>query len=202
MTALIVLAAGESARLGQPKQNLVFEDQTLLERAIEAGLKSDCNPVIVVLGAHADRIDISNKNPKLKIIHNPSWKEGMSSSIRAGINEINESGSVDSAVIMLCDQPFVTPELLNKLLLKKAETGKPVVACSYQGINGVPALFERSLFGELSTLAGNEGAKKIIMKHKNEAATIPFEKGSIDIDTSEDYDRLIGKRSGPFIKKP
>jgi molybdenum cofactor cytidylyltransferase len=194
MTALIILAAGESARLGQPKQNLVFEDQTLLERAIETGLKSNCNPVTVILGANAELINISNKNVKLKIIHNPEWQGGMASTIRAGINEIIKIRYVDSAIIMLCDQPFVTPELLNQLLLKKVETGKPVVTCSYQGINGVPALFDRSLFGELSILDGNEGAKKIIIKYHNEAASIPFEKGSIDIDTSEDYDRLVGKR--------
>src|SRR3569833_386676 len=131
MTALIILAAGESARLGQPKQNLVFAGQTILERAIETGLKSDCNPVIVILGANADRIKISNKDLRLKIIPNPVWKEGMSTSIRAGISEIGKIGSVTGVIIMLCDQPFVTPELLNDLRLKNIETGKPLIACRY-----------------------------------------------------------------------
>jgi molybdenum cofactor cytidylyltransferase len=191
MTALIILAAGESSRLGQPKQNLVFQNQTLLERVIETGLASNCKPVLVVLGANADVINPKIRHEDLKIIHNPNWAEGVASSIRIAVNKIENGDQIGSAIIMLCDQPFITTELLSNLQQKQIETGKPIVACSYQDAVGVPALFDRSIFGELRALARNDGAKNIIKEHQQDVATIRFEKGSIDIDTQEDYERLI-----------
>jgi molybdenum cofactor cytidylyltransferase len=195
MTALIILAAGESCRFGQPKQNLVFQNQTLLERAIATGLASNCKPVTVVLGANSDLINLKIRHEDLKLIHNPNWVEGMASSIRIAINEIENNDLVSSAIIMLCDQPFVTSVLIEDLQQKQIETGKPIVACSYQNTVGVPVLFDRSIFGELHALTGNEGAKKIIKKHQQDVETIPFEKGSIDIDTPGDYERLINSRN-------
>jgi molybdenum cofactor cytidylyltransferase len=191
MTALIILAAGESSRLGQPKQNLVFQNQTLLERAIETGLASNCKPATVVLGGNSDLINLKIRHEDLNIIHNPNWTGGMASSIRIAINGIENDDMVSSVIIMLCDQPFVTSALIENLRQKQIETGKSIIACSYQDTVGVPALFDRSLFGELRALTGNEGAKKIIREHPQDVATIPFEKGSIDIDTQEDYERLI-----------
>src|SRR5579863_5660232 len=98
MTGTIILAAGESRRLGQPKQNLVFQNKTLLERAVEAALGSGCKPVIVVLGANAGLITVAT-NEDVKLVHNPDWNEGMASSIRAGINELNTYRDIDSVLI-------------------------------------------------------------------------------------------------------
>src|ERR1700761_1556804 len=110
MTAAIILAAGESSRLGQPKQNLLFKGQTLLQRTVDSALQSECKPVIVVLGAN----DSTIIPPKETIVlYNKDWKEGMASSIRTAINELNKDLSVDKVIIMLCDQPFVKAELLN-----------------------------------------------------------------------------------------
>jgi molybdenum cofactor cytidylyltransferase len=188
MTGAIILAAGESSRLGQPKQNLVFNGQTLLQRAADSALQSECKPVIVVLGANNSTII----PPKGAIVlYNKDWKEGMASSIRMGIDELNKHLSVDKVFIMLCDQPFVNPALLNTLIEKQLQTGKPIVACAYSGTTGVPVLFDRSLFAELLLLQGHEGAKKILTTHANQIATIPFEQGSIDIDTPSDYECLI-----------
>ena len=188
MTAAIILAAGESSRLGKPKQNLLFNGQTLLQRAVGTAKKTNCKPIIVVLGANADKIA-----PLSGIItlYNEDWKEGMASSIRMAIQEIEKDDLINDAIIMLCDQPFVNVDLIDEMLQKKADSQSQIVACGYNNTVGVPALFDKSLFIELSSLSGNEGAKKIIMDHFNNITLVPFDLGSVDIDTIADYERLI-----------
>lgn len=187
MTGLIILAAGESSRFGRPKQNLVFNGKTLLQRAVESGLESRCSTITVVLGANSIEITPISRTTTL---YNKEWKEGMASSIRTAILEINNDLSLDQVVIMLCDQPFVDATLLNSLISKQTETGKAIVACTYNGTTGVPALFHRTLFPELLLLQGQEGAKKILKDHADDIAIIPFERGGIDIDTPADYEQL------------
>jgi molybdenum cofactor cytidylyltransferase len=188
MTGLIILAAGESSRLGQPKQNLLFQGQTLLQRAVETALASACTPVIVILGANADRIiPIANVN----IIYNDDWQEGMASSIRIGVREMAKDASVGNIIIMLCDQPFVNVELLNSMITMQHQTGKSIVACTYNETTGAPVLFNEVWFAELLLLQGQEGAKKIINTHPEHRATIAFEQGSIDIDTRGDYEEMV-----------
>ena len=191
MTGLIILAAGESSRLGFPKQTLLYKGKTLLELAIEAGLKSKCSPINVILGANGKVIEDGIKQFKINIIHNTHWSEGMSSSIRIGIENLQEANDINSVVIILCDQPFVTGAVINSLLYKQQETGKKIVASKYNEVLGVPALFNRSLFKKLLLLQGQEGAKKILNNHPDDVATIPFQKGSFDIDTLADYEDLI-----------
>jgi molybdenum cofactor cytidylyltransferase len=191
MTGTIILAAGESRRLGQPKQNLVFENKTLLERAVGAALGSGCKPVIVVLGANADVINPA-VSKDVKPVYNSDWGEGMASSIRAGVNELNKYSNIDSVLIMLCDQPFADVKLISSMQTRQQQTGKAIVACSYGNTIGVPALLNKSLFPELLLLQGNEGAKHIIKDRPQELTIIPFEKGIIDIDTPEDLSRLAG----------
>ncbi|NCD70971.1 nucleotidyltransferase family protein [Mucilaginibacter agri] len=191
MTALIILAAGSSSRLGQPKQNLVFKDKTLLQRAIETGLASKCGPVIVVLGANAELIQPSIQYPGVRVMINQDWAEGMASSVKFAIMEVEKKKQIDSAIIMLCDQPFVSAELLDNLGKTHLDAGTPIVASSYLNTIGVPALFHRSLFSELGKLTGHEGAKKIIKAHQDQITSIPFNMGGVDIDTITDYHRLI-----------
>jgi molybdenum cofactor cytidylyltransferase len=188
MTGAIILAAGESSRLGQPKQNLLFNGQTLLQRTVNSAQQSKCKPVIVVLGANNDAITIPRG---VTVLYNKDWREGMASSIRTAISEINKDISVDKTIIMLCDQPFVSTELLNILIDKQTETSKLIVASAYSGTTGAPVLFARSLFAELLLLQGREGAKKILQAHPNEIVTVPFGQGSIDIDTPGDYEKLL-----------
>ena len=188
MTALIILAAGESKRLGQPKQKLLYKGKTLLERAVETGLASDCATVIVVLGAHSNNL---GPFPETAMLYNDHWKDGMASSIKLAMLEIDNAASFDNVIIMVCDQPFVDRNLLNTLIKKQEETGSSIVASAYQGTIGVPALFDNSLFPSLLQLKGKEGAKMIIKAHMENMVTVPFEKGVIDIDTPEDYQQLL-----------
>jgi molybdenum cofactor cytidylyltransferase len=188
MTAAIILAAGESSRLGMPKQNLLFNGQTLLQRVVDAAKKAKCQPIIVVLGANADKIA---PIPGIITIYNQDWKEGMASSIRMAIQEIEKDDRIHNAIIMLCDQPFVNSDLIDKMVYAKAQSQSRIIACGYNKTMGVPALFDRSLFIELSTLSGNEGAKEILAGQAQDLTIVPFDLGSVDIDTIADYERLI-----------
>lgn len=191
MTGLIILAAGGSSRLGFPKQTLLYKGKTLIEIAIEAGIGSKCSTVNVVLGANAAGIQNTIQHYPIHIIDNPDWKEGMASSIRLAVKTLQTQPEIDSLIIMLCDQPFVTRATIDNLLYKQQETGKKIIASAYNGTNGVPILFSRSFFDELVSLKGREGAKKILVNHTNNMASVHFKKGGIDIDTIADYENLI-----------
>ena len=189
MTGLIILAAGRSGRLGQPKQNLVLQGKTLLQRAVETALASVCDRVLVVLGANKEFIRPTIDPYPIQIIHNTEWNEGIASSIRVGIKNLQES-AVTSSILMLCDQPFVSTTLLNELIKKRLEAD--IVACTYHDTLGTPVLFSSAHFEELMLLTGDEGAKKLILKHQEAIISIPFPLGGVDIDTVEDFGKLSG----------
>lgn len=190
MIGLIILAAGSSSRLGKPKQNLVFQGNTLLQRSIKAALAADCQQIVVALGANAQVIEPTIIDQPIQIIHNPYWEAGMSSSISYGLAALLKSNpQMQSVILMLCDQPFADTAIINQLI-QASTNNKHLVACNYNGTIGVPALFDKSHFEELLTLKGNEGAKKLLLKYTNEVHTVPFPLGMIDIDTIGDYERL------------
>ncbi|MCR8556328.1 nucleotidyltransferase family protein [Mucilaginibacter sp. BJC16-A38] len=189
MTGIVILAAGSSSRLGKPKQNLIYKDKTLLQRTINAALETGCLPVIVVLGANADLIKPIAEDLPVEIIYNDDWEEGMSSSIRAGINALQKNETkVDSVILMLCDQPFVDAEILKQLI--PTNSAKNITASAYNRAIGPPVFFDGYYFPELLLLQGNEGAKKLMLKYEVNITTIPFLLGSVDIDTTEDYENL------------
>ncbi|HET9746748.1 MAG TPA: nucleotidyltransferase family protein [Chitinophagaceae bacterium] len=190
-TGAIILAGGSSSRLGKPKQLLEFDGKSLLQKSIDAAINSDADPVIVVLGANAEQILPEIDKSNVHVIINSGWEEGMASSIRVGLNEVLfNSPSAEAVILMVCDQPFISPGLINELVNTQNQTGKPIVSCNYGEAVGPPALFHRSLFNELMDLKGDLGARSIIRQHGDEAATILFPKGQIDIDTQEDYNAL------------
>lgn len=188
MTGIIILAAGSSSRLGQPKQNLVYENQTLLQRAIGTALQTG-NPVIVILGANEAVIKPTIQRLPADVVLNSNWKEGMSSSIRTGIHHLqNHHPKITSVILMLCDQPFVDAELLNNLL--PANKSKAIVASGYNNTIGAPAFFDGYYFSELLLLKGSEGAKHLMLRHEEQVVVVPFPLGDVDIDTVEDFERF------------
>ncbi len=190
MTGLIILAAGSSSRLGKPKQNLVFQGNTLLQRTIKFALAADCQQVLAILGANSAVIEPTIKNEPIQIIHNPDWEEGMASSIRHGLTALLKSHpDIKNVILMLCDQPFADTSIINQLVQASANN-KAIVASAYNGTIGPPALFNKIHFNELLTLKGKEGAKKLLLKYADEVHTVPFPLGMIDIDTIGDYERL------------
>jgi molybdenum cofactor cytidylyltransferase len=183
-TSIVLLAAGASNRFGRPKQLIPFKGHSLLRHLAEVGLNSNASSVHIVLGAFADFLRHQLHGLKVESVVNPDWNSGISSSVRRGVQNLDRS--VKAALIILCDQPYVTPQLLNKMIEAFEKTKKFIVACEYENSLGVPALFGRKLFGELENLSGDRGAKQVIMKYRNDVASIPFPEGSIDIDTTSD----------------
>ncbi|HEY3779671.1 MAG TPA: nucleotidyltransferase family protein [Fimbriimonadaceae bacterium] len=183
--AIIILAAGGSSRLGSPKQLLPYEGSSLVHHAAEMALQTFEN-VIVVVGSESDKVRECLKDLPITIALNLDWKEGMSSSIRAGISSI---GDAEKAVIALCDQPKITAAHLQKLISSVNEEN-PIAASSYDGILGAPCAFHRSMFPKLLALTGDSGARELIRNAETPVVTVPFEEGNLDIDTQADYDKL------------
>ncbi len=192
----VVLAAGASTRLGTPKQLIRFKGRYLLEHVAHVAVASGFRPVVVVIGAHADRIRRAVVLPPgVRWVENAHWPEGMGTSIRAGLAALVEAEpSVAGALLMVCDQPYVSVSLLRRMGAAYRRTGAPVVTCAYGGTFGVPALFDRSLFPELQALGGDCGAKPVIARHLDRAVQVSFPRGAVDIDTAEDWARLRRRR--------
>ncbi len=185
---LILLAAGASTRMGTPKQLLQYQQQSLLRHMVEVAVASVCNPIIVVLGAYADRIRPEVELSNIRIVENDRWCEGMSTSIRSGMEALNDN--MDAVVLMLCDQPFVSTQTINQLVNVFRATDGQIVASEYGGVQGVPALFKHTLFAELLTLSGAAGARQVIKQNAREVFSLPFPEGIFDLDTRNDYEQF------------
>jgi molybdenum cofactor cytidylyltransferase len=187
--SVLILAAGSSSRLGQPKQLVEFEGQTLLERITHTAL-SVSEDVLVVLGANIDLVKptLDAFSDRINIIENTAWNEGMGTSIRLGVE--NLAPKSDGILILLADQPLISQVLLQKMMQTFAEKKYPIVACSYGEQLGVPILFDKSFFSELINLKGEQGAKSFLKNYSENIASVEFKDGLFDIDTPEDLQKL------------
>ena len=185
----IIIAAGESKRLGRIKQLLPWSGKPLIEFIIQTALQCKLEPINVILGSNFDQITPFLDDSKVNIIFNRRWKEGKGTSISLGINSLPER--IDAALVFVVDQPFLSIQLINALLkvykLKKAD----IVAPYIHGIQTNPVLFDRLVFPELKELNGKEGGRMIFKKYKLEKLIWEDEKILLDIDTPEDYQKII-----------
>ncbi|MEO1433832.1 MAG: nucleotidyltransferase family protein, partial [Cyanobacteria bacterium J06633_8] len=150
-------------------------------------------PIVVVLGAYKEQIKPQIDKLPVQIVENQHWQTGMSSSIRAGIAAIKQSiPKLDAVIIALADQPLISKTVLNKLSQSYQEMGNIIIASAYDEVIGVPALFNRALFPELMQLEGDRGAKLLMRKYQDEVLTIEIPEAAIDIDTQDDYEKLLG----------
>ena len=194
--AVIILAAGESSRMGQPKQLLPYLETTLLERAFETACSLAGARVCIVLGSGAETILPIIANASENIIINKDWKTGMSSTIKCGLQYIlSKYPATDGVIFMTCDQPYITNENLNEMIAMRRENGKTIIAASYADTIGIPVLFGARLFSELMQLNGDKGAKQIIQKYPDDVAEILIPRAAIDIDTPEQFQAL---KARPF----
>ena len=190
----VILAAGASSRMGSPKQTLQFEGISLLRRAALAALGAGCRPVVVVTGANAELCRRELDGLDVCEAFNPDWETGMASSVRAGVEGlVSIDADVVATVLLLCDQPHVTSYVIVSLLAAHHTSGRAVIASAYGGTFGVPVLFSRTLFTELTQLEGTSGAKEIIKRHASEAHFLPFAEGEVDVDTPHDFSCLIAR---------
>jgi molybdenum cofactor cytidylyltransferase len=189
--SIVILAAGGSRRMGRPKQLLLYRGKTMLRHVVETALATGCGGVFVVVGAHATQVRAEIAALPVTVVENSAWEQGMSSSLCAGLSAVQHSDSDVSAVLLLtADQPLISVPLLAGMIETFVSSGKDIVACSYAGTRGVPALFARTLFSELMTLNGDKGAKAVLQRHAGEVATVAFPEGACDVDTDADYQQL------------
>ena len=187
---IIILAAGESKRLGKPKQLLQFEKTSLLERIIKTALKTGFQ-TLVVLGANAETIKNKIEHLSVKTTINENWQTGMSSTIVKGLEKSLElNPNLSGVILLLCDQPFITQETILRLVEIQKELNNQIVASQYENTVGVPTLFMREVFDELFELKEDTGAKPLIKKHFENLALSDAPEAAFDVDTAEDFEKL------------
>lgn len=181
----IILAAGNSSRLGQPKQLLEKSGQPLVRHMAQLAHDLNAGPVVVVVGANAEPIREALHDIQVRILPNPDWETGMAGSLKIGV-ELLEKTFPDAILVLLTDQPYVSRALLEQLIETATSSHKAIIASEYNNVQGVPVLFRPEFFDALKALTGDTGARKLIQQHPDEVATVPFEQGVIDLDTPED----------------
>ena len=189
-TAILIIAAGASRRLGQPKQLVPYRDTFLLNYIINQCLNSNIGDVFVVLGANRSQIEPKISSQQVTLIYNEHWSEGMSTSIGCGSSFI-QNLDYEAVIVMLGDQPFFQSKLLKQIIEKQIATKARIVISNYDRGMGPPSFFNATLFDELAQLRGDVGAKPIIRKYFNEIERIAFPKGYIDIDNPSDLKYLL-----------
>lgn len=195
----IVLAAGSSSRMGQPKQLLPIDGQPMVRRVTEAMCESGLDQVVVVVGAHAKAVTAALAGLPVEIVTNQDWAEGMSTSLRAGLGALGPE--VQAVLIALADQPALTPDLLRTLVARHQSSRAPITAPFYRGQRGNPVLFDRNLFPELLAVEGDRGGRALFARYQGQIECLEVDDPAViqDIDTYEDYERMPGSpsRRGP-----
>jgi molybdenum cofactor cytidylyltransferase len=188
--AILILAAGASTRLGQPKQQLRFKGTPLLVHTVRQA-KATTHPVAVVLGSNADAHHKLIEQENVTVVTDTAWHLGMGHSLKFGLQSlISVHPNLAAVVISVCDQPFLTTGVFHQLLATKA----PLAACTYNRGWGVPALFSKPYFPKLLALADVEGAKKVLLNHEAAVDKISFPFGDVDVDTPDDLANLLEHR--------
>ena len=193
----MVLAAGASRRFGSPKQLVRLHGRPRLHAAVSRAVEVAGHSVTVVLCAHAAELAALLKHSPAAVAINRNWQDGLASSVRTGIASV--PGSVDAVLLMLADQPSVSAEDLRRLAsLWRRQSGNPAAA-SYAGSAGVPAIFPREFFRDLSELRGDRGAKQILLRYPDRVQRVAMPSAAIDIDTPEDLLNIPDTAPGPAL---
>ncbi|MGD0540822.1 MAG: nucleotidyltransferase family protein [Tepidisphaeraceae bacterium] len=194
----IILAAGSGSRMGSAKQLLRIDGQSLVRRAAGAALDGGCERVVVVTGAHADVVGPELADLPIVLSFNSAWSAGMGTSIRVGLAALlgSEPG-IGAAVILLCDQPRLSANVVRNVAAAWSASGKPMSACDYGSAIGPPCCFGRMMFDALGRIGDADGAKKLLLADRGNVQTIAWPGGSDDLDTPEDWLRLCQTDSPP-----
>ncbi len=203
----IILAAGSSTRMGEGRHKLLLPlgGKPVLSYVVDAVCASQARPIVIVLGHQAEKVRASllpyEQDCALTYRENPAYSQGMSSSLRVGIQALLEQGEhtpqaarqIEGALILLGDQPLITTHVIDRLIAAKQQTNKRIIASLYDGKRGNPVLFDASLFPELLAVSGDEGGRSVIEQHRAEMATIEAgsAQASYDVDTWEAYQQVV-----------
>ena len=193
MIVAIVLAAGESSRMGRPKALLPIDGETFIERIVGAFKESGLERILVVLGFHAEEMRRRIERLPVEILVNENYREGQLSSLKAAVRRAQEDQNCQAILVHLVDHPYLSPAVVRRMIDGYAASKSPLVVPKYQGKRGHPVLFDRSLFGELLAAPLDQGAKAVVNAHRGE--TLEIDTGeigvTIDIDTPDDYRRHV-----------
>ena len=181
---VLVLAAGASKRLGQPKQLVRLGGRPALHIVVSAAVAVGGHAVTVVAGAHARELSHVLANTSASVVVNRHWEEGMGSSLRFGVNSLPPA--CEAVLVLLGDQVAVTPDDLRRLVSAWKGHDGTVAAAAYDRHVGVPAIFPRICFPDLAALRGDAGARGIIQKNEFRLVRVPMPNAAIDLDTPED----------------
>ncbi len=195
--AVLILAAGASSRMGTTKQLLSWNGANLLDTTIENASVVSPEHIVVVLGANADKIKANSINIKsVQSIFHKNWNFGLGSSISYGVDFIQRSLQNTKAIlILLSDQPLIDSKYLGQMIQAYESSGKGIIATEYEKGAGVPAIFDKCYFSNLTQLDKDIGAKQIIRKFKNDTLSLDPSGKTMDIDTLEDYQKLTKIRN-------
>lgn len=188
-TAILILAAGRSSRMGKPKQLLKVGAKTLLQMAIETALGASASAVYCVIGAQATAIREHIRGYPIHILENTEYNTGLSSSLKCGVEAV-EKGHIRSVLVMLADQPKITTQHLKALLRVHEDAATAIVATGYPNGLGVPAVFSKIYFTSLKGLQGDKGARVMLNSNRDKAIGVPFT-DLLDIDTPQDYQNFL-----------
>lgn len=205
-TAAIILAAGSSSRMGEGRHKLLLplHGRPVLAHVLDTVLASQARPIVLVLGHQPEQVRTHiaayTTHPDIQVVENPDYLQGMSTSMRLGIQILQTDGymksrdkSIDSALVLLGDQPLITAQHIDTLIATYRTTGKRITAPTYEGKRGNPILFDASLFPELLQITGDEGGRSVLERHREEIATVEMGNplANIDVDTWEAYQRVV-----------
>jgi molybdenum cofactor cytidylyltransferase len=180
----MVLAAGGSTRFGSPKQLVRIAGRPLLHTAVTRASEVTGNALIVVLGAQASEFAALLRHSPGTIVVNHEWREGLGSSIRAGVARL--PATCNGVMLVLADQAAVTADDLKRLAGSWRRQPQYAAAALYSGTIGAPAIFPRSALRELAGLRGDEGARTLLRRSADRLVRVPMPTAAIDIDTPED----------------
>jgi CTP:molybdopterin cytidylyltransferase MocA len=189
-TAIVILAAGGSRRLGQPKQLLSVLGEPMLRRVVR--MAGDVSPdhLIVVLGSGAYDCVPVIKDCGVDIVVNPFWESGLAGSIRIGVERAEEQDA-DSILLLLADQPWLNSEVIRRFLDRMNGQTDIIIAARYAGILGAPMMFGADWFPQLKNLEGDQGARNLVSKQGDRVEVIDWSEGALDVDTPEDLASLM-----------
>lgn len=186
----LVLAAGGSSRLGRPKQLLPYRGTTLLGHALDVARACPFDQLVVALGGHADAVRAGVDLRGADVVVNRVYGEGCSSSIAAALSAVD--ARCDTLVLLLGDQPGVTPATVRALLAGRR--GAPLAVCRYDDGRGHPLAFGRAVFGDLAALHGDKGVWRLLDRRARDVVEVPIP-GPVprDVDTAQDYDAILAE---------
>ncbi len=191
MVSAILLAAGQSKRMGQPKQLMPFGKSTIFGQTVDNLLGSTVNEIIVVLGYRAQEMSKILATRPVKIALNPDYKQGMSTSVVAGLKLVNSQAQV--VLLALADQPLIDTQTINKLIEEYRKNDMGIIVPTYQGRRGHPIIFSIKYKDKLMNLKGDVGGKQIVEEHPQDVLEVPVDSEAIiiDINTLSDYHSLL-----------